>query len=89
MLEAEIRFVHMAAEGYGRLLSSPYGGITGGWMASGQTSSNPIGNPPRPSMVLAIPSEVGPIERSVPSVLMLPGSRPRDPKLVLIDVGLV
>jgi len=40
-------------------------------------------------MALVIPSEVGPIEQSMLSVLMLPGSWPRDPKLVLIDVGSV
>ena len=37
---------YMVAEGYGRLLSSLYGGITGGLMASGQKSSNLIGNLP-------------------------------------------
>ena len=47
--QSKFRFVYIAAEGYGRLLSSPYGDNAGGSMASGQTSSDSIGNPPRPS----------------------------------------
>jgi len=46
MFEVDVGFCPVAAEGYGRLLSSLYGGITGGSMAFGQKSSNTIGNLP-------------------------------------------
>jgi hypothetical protein len=78
---------YMVAEGYRRLSSSLYGGITGGLMASGQKSSNSIGNLPWSSwMTLVIPSKIGPLGYCT-SVPLLHGRWSRDPKLVLIKWG--